>query len=112
MNLKESLSASTLGANICVEGIPNFSMLPKGSKLIFPSTAVLIVEEENLPCLDMGLNIEKNYTSQSGKKVVGKYFPKHALHLRGVVGIVDIPGLITAGDEIIVQIYQSPLWSV
>lgn len=110
MNLKEPLAASTLGANICVEGIPNFSMLPKGSKLIFPSAAVLIIEEENPPCLDMGLEIEKSYTSKSGEKIAGKYFPKHALNLRGVVGIVDIPGLIVTGDEIIVQAYEAPLW--
>jgi MOSC domain-containing protein len=109
MDLKEPLAASTLGANICVEGIPDFSRLPKGSKLIFPSAAVLIIEEENPPCLDMGLEIEKAYTSNSDEPVVGKLFPKHALHLRGVVGFVDIAGVLNAGDEITVQVYESPL---
>ncbi len=110
MDLKEPLSASTLGANLCVEGIPNFSRLLKGSKLIFPSAAVDIVEEENPPCLDMGIEIERAYTSNSGEAVVGKLFPKHAVHLRGVVGFVDIAGLINTGDEILVQVHTSPPW--
>jgi MOSC domain-containing protein YiiM len=108
MDLKEPLAASTLGANICVEGISNFSQLPKGSKLIFPSGAVLIVEEENPPCVDMGEQIEQVYTTNSGEPVSGKMFPKHALHLRGVVGFVDIPGIINAGDDVIVQAYEIP----
>ena len=110
MNLTEPLAASTLGANICVEGIPDFSRLPKGSKLIFPSAAVLIVEEENPPCVDMGRRIEGAYTTNSGDPVTGKMFPKQALHLRGVVGMVDIAGLINSGDEIIVRVYESRPW--
>jgi len=111
MDLKEPLAASTLGVNICVEGIPDFSRLPKGSKLVFPSAAVLIIEEENPPCLDMGKEIERAYKTTTGDPVAGKMFPKHALHLRGVVGFVDIAGVINAGDEIIVQAYETPPWA-
>jgi len=108
MDLKEPLTPTTLGANICVEGVSNFSQLPKGSKLIFPSGVVLIVEEENPPCVDMGEQIEHVYTTNSGEPVSGKMFPKHALHIRGVVGFVDIPGIINAGDDVIVQAYEIP----
>ena len=111
MNLVEPLTASTLGTNICIEGVPNFSQLTKGSKLIFPSGAVLIIEEENPPCAEMGEEIERVYTTQSGEPALGKMFPRHALHLRGVVGYVDIPGKITSGDEITVQVYETPEWS-
>lgn len=111
MDLREALSPVTLGANICVEGIPEFSMLPKGSMLIFPSAAVLIVEEENDPCLDMGLEIERCYQTNSGEKVAGKMFPKHAIHCRGVVGVVDVGGLINCGDEITVKVYDAPAWA-
>ena len=110
MDLKEPLMASTLGANICIEGIPNFSQLTKGSKFIFPSGAVLIIEEENPPCVYMGDEIERAYMTNSGKPVLGKMFPKHALHLRGVVGFIDIPGIINAGDEVIVQVCETPGW--
>ena len=110
MDLKEPLTASTLGANICVEGIPNFSQLTKGSKLIFPSGAVLIIEEENPPCVDMGEQVESVYTTNSGEPVVGKLFPKKAMNIRGVVGFVDIPGVINAGDNVIVQVCEIPSW--
>ena len=106
MDLKEPLAASTLGANICVKGIPDFSKLTKGSKLIFPSGAVLIVEEENPPCVDMGEEIERVYKTHSGEPVAGKLFPKKALNLRGVVGFVDIPGVINAGDGVVVEVYE------
>ena len=39
MDLSESLSAATVGANICLSGVPNLSHLPKGSILKFPSGA-------------------------------------------------------------------------
>ena len=34
--LTEPLASDTLGANLCVEGIPESSLLPKGTKLLFP----------------------------------------------------------------------------
>ena len=37
MDLARPLEASTLGANLCVTGIPGFSHLPSGTRLLFPS---------------------------------------------------------------------------
>jgi MOSC domain-containing protein YiiM len=108
LDLKEPLEAGTLGANICVEGIPGFSGLPKGSRLAFPSGAVLLVEEDNPPCADMGAQIAVTHTTSSGEPVAGKLFPRHALGLRGVVGIVDVPGSIEVGDRVTVEVYQPP----
>src|SRR5262245_29918668 len=36
-----------IGANFAVSGVPDFSLLPKGTRLIFPDRAVLVVEDEN-----------------------------------------------------------------
>jgi hypothetical protein len=107
MDLKEQLTAATLGANICLEDIPDFSRLPKGTRLIFPSGAVLLAEECNPPCADMGAQIAAKHTTNSGKPVAGRMFPRYALDLRGVVGVVDVPGIINAGDRVIVQVYES-----
>ena len=104
MDLKEPLTAATLGANICLEGVPDFSQLPKGTRLIFPSGAVLLVEECNPPCEEMGAQIAAKHTTNSGERVTGNKFPKHAIGLRGVVGVVDVPGMIHAGDRVIVQV--------
>ncbi len=104
MDLKEPLTAATLGANICVEGIPNFSQLPKSTRLIFPSGAVLALEECNPPCADMGARITATYTTNSGEPAAGHLFASRAFGVRGVVGVVDVAGVIKAGDKVVVQI--------
>ncbi len=108
LDLKEPLDPGTLGANVCVEGIPQFSQLPKGSRLVFPSGAVLLVEEGNPPCADMAVQIAAKHTTRSGEPVAGRMFPKYAMGLRGVVGVVDVPGTIVVGDRVIVQVYEPP----
>jgi MOSC domain-containing protein YiiM len=108
MDLKESLTAETLGANICVEGIPDFSRLPSGTRLMFPSGAVLAVEECNPPCADMGAQIAAKYTTRSGERAAGHLFASRAFGLRGIVGVVDVPGVIHAGDKVVVQVYEPP----
>ena len=107
MDLDRPLEAATLGANLCVEGIPEFSQLPGGTRLLFPSGAALVVEETNPPCADMGAEIEAAYTTSSGEPAVGKMFGKHSIGLRGVVGVVDVPGQIRTGDRIILEVPKS-----
>jgi MOSC domain-containing protein YiiM len=107
MDLARPLEASTLGANLCVEGIPDFSELPRGTRLILPSGVVLLVEETNPPCKDMGMQIAAAYKTTSGEPADYKLFPKHSIGLRGVVGVVDVPGLIRAGDRVVVEIPKS-----
>ena len=106
LDLKEPLTAATLGANVCVEGIPDFSRMPRGSRLLFPSGAVLVIEECNPPCVDIGVQIAATHTTNSGAPVDGKMFPKHAIRLRGVVGVVDVAGTIDAGDQVVVEVNE------
>ena len=103
MDLAEPLAAQTLGANFCLEGAPGLSVLPRGSKLVFPSGAVLMVEEETMPCAEMGDEIERIHTTRSGSKVKGKMFPKHAIGLRGTLGFVDVVGEIKVGDKVLIR---------
>ena len=106
LDLKEPLTAAGLGANLCLEGIPGFSRLARGSRLVFPSGAVLIIEECNPPCADMGVQIAATYTTRSGEPVPAKMFPKHAVGLRGVVGVVDVAGSIETGDQVVVEVNE------
>jgi len=110
MDLQEPLSAETLGANICVKGIPNFSRLAKGDRLIFPSGATLIVEDYNPPCSDMSEKVAALHTTNSGHPIGRLDFCKQAKRIRGVVGSIDVPGVINTGDEVIVQRYKAPRW--
>jgi MOSC domain-containing protein YiiM len=106
LDLKEPLMAATLGANICVEGIPGFSRLARGSRLVFPSGAVVVIEECNPPCVDIAGQVAAAHTTRSGESVAGKMFPKYALGLRGVVGVVDVAGTIEPRDRVLVEVNE------
>lgn len=109
LDLDQPLRPSTLGANLCVEGIPEFSLLPRGTKLVFPSGAVLMVEEYNPPCSDMGEQVMRKYTSRSGKLENERSWLRPAAGRRGLVGVIDVPGKIQAGDEFELRVFENPV---
>jgi hypothetical protein len=109
LELNEPLSPETLGANLCIEGIPEFSLLPKGTTLWFPSGAVLLIEEYNPPCADMGAQLASKYSSHSGRALTAQAWLRPAAGRRGVVGVIEVPGEIRAGDEVEVRVYEEPV---
>src|SRR5210317_165613 len=110
MGLTASPTATELGANLCLSGIRDLSRLPKGTVLRFPSGAELIVEEYNPPCHDMGKKLAGSHTTQSGEPLTSTAFSKAAKLTRGIVGVVEVPGRISAGDEVQVELYETPSW--
>ncbi len=110
MDLTEPPGATDLGANLCLAGLPELSRLPKGTLLKFPSGAELMVEEFNPPCRDMGNKLAAKYTTRSGEAPSTTAFSKAAKLNRGVVGVVEAAGAISAGDEVTVDIYETPVW--
>jgi len=107
MRLQESLTAETLGANLCFEGFQNFSQLPKGTKLLFPSGAALIVEDYNPPCHEMSEEIAKTHMTLSGDSPGKLDFLKVAKKLRGLVGVIDVAGEINQGDEVHIKVFDA-----
>ncbi len=107
MNLQDNLTAETLGANLCFEGIPNFSGLPRGTKLLFPSGAALIVEDYNPPCHYMSDEIAKTHMTLSGESPGKLAFLKAAKKLRGLVGVIDVAGEINQGDEVHIKVFDA-----
>lgn len=110
MDLTETVSAETVGANLCIEGITRFSTLPKGTLLRFPSGAELIVVEYNPPCLEMGKKIASRYHTNSGADIPSTAFSKAAKLSRGLVGVIDAVGEIQAGDPVEIIVYEHPRW--
>ena len=110
MDLTEPLTAAAIGANLCIEGIPELSRLSKGTTLRFPSGAELQVEEFNPPCLDMGTKLAESMTTRSGTPLENTAFSKAAKSTRGVIGVVEVAGIINPGDEIDVRLYEHPSW--
>lgn len=111
MDLKEPLTAASLGANICLSGVPHLSRLPKGTILAFPSGAELMVEEYNSPCLEMGQKIASIHTTNSGQPIRDTAFSKAARYSRGVVGVVEVAGIINAGDDVTIRPFTPPEWT-
>ncbi len=110
MDLSEPPTATCLGANLCISGVAELSRLPKGTVLKFPSGAELIVEEYNPPCRYMGEKVASLYTTNSGEPLSSTAFSKASKLTRGVVGAVEVAGTISAGDEVTVEIYETPSW--
>jgi MOSC domain-containing protein YiiM len=110
MDLTEPLTATALGANLCFEGIAELSRLPKGTIMRFPSGAELMVAEYNPPCLDMGTKFAETMQTRSGTPLENTRFSKASKLLRGVVGVVEVAGIINPGDEVEVIVYEHPSW--
>lgn len=98
-----------LGANLTFAGVPRLSCLPPATRLFFPDEAVLVVTEENHPCIHPGKLIQEQYPDQPGLAV---RFPKVALHKRGIVAWVERPGVIRAGDAVKLDLPVQTLYSL
>ncbi len=110
MDLNGPLSAERVGANLCLQGVADLSRLPKGTLFKFPSGAELMVEEYNPPCHDMGKKLAECYAMKSGEPLSTTAFSKAAKLKRGVVGVIEAAGVINAGDEVTIVVYEHPSW--
>ena len=108
MDLTAEITSSSVGSNLCIGGIDNFSQLPMGTRLIFPSGATLAIEAYNPPCAEMSEKIAGLHSTHSGKPIHRAAFAQAARRLRGVVGVIDVPGEIHTGDEVIAVVYEPP----
>ena len=111
MNLRVPLKAGDIGANFCVSGANNFSKLPRGTIFKFDSGVELIVEEYNPPCLGMSKNLAQNILDKNGNVLDETLFLQVAKYLRGLVGVVEVPGMIHKNDEFLIIPYTSPRWA-
>ena len=100
-----ALDPTWLGTNLVTEGIPDLTLLPPASRLMFTSGATLIIDLENAPCRFPAEIIEARYPGH------GLAFPQKARHKRGLVGFVEKSGQIREGDEIIVFIPPQRLYA-
>ena len=110
MNLVEPLLAASLGANFCLQGVPDLSRLARGTLLKFSSGVELMVEEYNPPCREMGEKLAAMHTSKSDEWIPAGAFSQAAKFSRGVVGVVEVAGTISTGDEVRVEPPHLPKW--
>ena len=98
----DRLDPSWVGANLLISGIPDLSLIPPSSRLIFSTGAAIVVDMENGPCKYPGEVIEQHYPG------LGRRFPRAALHLRGVTGWVEREGSISVGDGVTLHVPVQP----
>lgn len=88
------LDPAWLGANLVVAGIPHFSYIPRGTKLLCEGGAVLNIEDQNAPCSRAAEAIAQ---ANPGRDDIKLTFPKIAKGLRGIVATVEFPALLRVG---------------
>jgi hypothetical protein len=92
-----------IGANLVIEGVPRLSMLPAGTLLFFANGVTVKVDAQNGPCRIAGQSIAER-AGMPDVKAGALLFPKAAKRLRGLVGWVEKPGTITAGEKVSVRV--------
>jgi len=102
-----SIDPGWIGANIVVSGIPDFTLIPWGTRLFCEGGAVLVNEGENAPCRFAGAEIAANFPDREKLDIL---FPKAAIHLRGIVASVERAGAIAPGP-LKVKIPEQKLWT-
>jgi hypothetical protein len=95
------LKAEWIGGNIVIDGLPQLSMIPPRTRLMFAGGAVIAIEGQNGPCRFSGKSIADNYP---GREDIERGFVKVAKRLRGLVGWVERPGLIRPGEEVTARV--------
>jgi MOSC domain-containing protein YiiM len=94
-----------VGASLVLEGIPDLTHLPPGSRLQGPDGVTLVVDMENLPCQEPAATIEKALPGQ------GKGFKSAAEGKRGVTAWVEREGILRLGDAVRLHIPRQRGWA-
>ena len=87
------LDPTLLGASIILKGIPDFTLVPPGSRLQNAHGATLVVDIENGPCNLPAREIEADAPGH------GKAFKPAAQGKRGVTAWVEREGPLAVGDR-------------
>lgn len=103
----ETLEPGWIGGNVILQGLPHLSMLPPRTRLAFDGGAVIRVDGQNAPCRIAGRAIAAHAPGRDGLDLL---FPKVARRLRGLVGFVEKPGVVRAGEGVTAQIPEHWLY--
>lgn len=99
----ERVAPEWIGANIVVDDIADFTLLPAGTLLFFESGLTLKLDGVNAPCKFSGASIAQHIKAEN-EAIVAMSFVKAAKYLRGQTGWVERAGQAKAGDKISVRI--------
>ncbi|TNC70922.1 MOSC domain-containing protein [Rubellimicrobium roseum] len=101
----EVVDPAWLGASVVVEGLSDFTHLPPSSRLQAESGATLVVDMENLPCIEPAKTIE---TARPGH---GKAFKAAARGRRGITAWVEREGVLRLGERMRLHVPAQRPWA-
>jgi hypothetical protein len=101
----ERLDPALVGATMVVEGIPDFSHVPPGSRLQAEGGATLVVDIENRPCTLPARPIEGRHPGYGAK------FKAAAQGRRGITAWVEREGTFTMGEAVRLHVPDQPVWA-
>ena len=110
LSLAKPLSAGDVAVNLSISGIPDFSRLPRGTIFTFEGGVVLMVEEYNPPCRPMSEYISEGHETITGVPLGAADFIEAAKFSRGLVGVVEVPGVVSVGEGVSVAPEVLPKW--
>ena len=110
LSLGTPLTAGDVAVNLSIADVPTFSRLPRGATLTFEGGVVLMVEEYNPPCSRMSDYIAEGHKASTGKRLGDSDFIEAAKFCRGLVGVVEVPGLVSVGEHVTVAAEILPKW--
>lgn len=105
------IEAGWIGGNILIEGVPQLSWLPIGSRIFASSGAVLLIEAQNAPCRIAGKAIA-NHLAPDQREGIDLAFARKAVGRRGLVATVERSGSIRRHDDIKIQIGKQWLYGL
>lgn len=110
-----SVDPRLLGANLLIEGLPDFSLIGAGAHLCFggewggegrfDGSAILKVEAYNHPCRGPG----RKLAAAHGRPDLEFAFVRAARSLRGLVLSVSLPGVIKPDAPVVLVPPETPL---
>ncbi|WP_417670002.1 MOSC domain-containing protein [Roseibium sp.] len=104
----DRLEPEWIGGNIVLDGLPNLSLVPPRTRLVFEGGAVIRVDGDNAPCRAAGRSIADQFPDREGLDLL---FPKVARRLRGLVGYVEKPGSIEVGEAVTAMIGEQWIYA-
>lgn len=100
----ERLDPAWIGASLVLEGIPDLTFLPPGSRLQAADGTTLVVEMVNHPCTLAGRAVEAHLPGK------GALFKPAAMDLRGVTAWVEREGRLSLGERLSVFVPAQRGW--
>jgi MOSC domain-containing protein YiiM len=110
LSLGTPLTAGDVAVNLSIADVPEFSRLPRGTTLTFEGGVVLMVEEYNPPCSRMSSHVADVHRTSVGTALGDADFIEAAKFCRGLVGVVEVPGVVSVGEHVTVAAEMLPKW--